>query len=151
MEVPVPTDQVTPVGILALDVGDDLGELARVRAWARAELRDLPEAVLMDTILMLDELLSNALRYGTPPRQVRLLRRRGRLRVEVDDSGTAPATPRPPSETGGRGLALIAACATAWGQEHHDDGKTVWAELDVSGSNVSGATADTAFSGRGTG
>ncbi len=127
------TDQVTSAGaeveVSALDVSGGLSELARVRAWARAELRDATEEDLMDTILVLDELTSNAVRHGNPPRQVRLLRRPGRLRIEVDDSGKTPATPRPPSETGGRGLALIDACATVWGQECREDGKTVWAEL----------------------
>ncbi|MBB5851086.1 ATP-binding protein [Amycolatopsis umgeniensis] len=127
------TDQAARTGakveILTLDIGGDLSEPARVRAWARAELRDFTEADLTDTILVLDELVSNAVRHGKPPRQVRLLRRPGRLRIEVDDSGKAPAIPRQPSETGGRGLALIDACATAWGQDHDEHGKTVWAEL----------------------
>ncbi|MEV7553155.1 ATP-binding protein [Amycolatopsis sp. NPDC089917] len=146
------TDQAAPacrkVEVLTLDVGGDLGELARVRAWARAELGDVSEAGLTDTILVLDELVSNALRHGERPRQVRLLRRPGRLRIEVDDAATAPAAPRPPSGTGGRGLALIDACTTAWGQEHRDDGKTVWAELDLAESNVSGDTADPPFPSR---
>ncbi|MFC9252185.1 ATP-binding protein [Amycolatopsis thailandensis] len=151
----MPTEQAAPAGrkveVLALDVGCDLGELARVRAWARAELDDVAEAGLTDIILVLDELVSNALRHGKRPRQVRLLRRPGRLRIEVDDAGKTPATPRPPSATGGRGLALIGACATAWGQEHRDGGKTVWAELDLAESNVSGDTTDPPFPGRRTG
>ncbi|EMD25923.1 ATP-binding protein [Amycolatopsis azurea] len=146
------TDQAAPAGrevdVLALDVGGDLGELARVRAWARAELGDVTEAGLTDVILVLDELVSNALRHGERARQVRLLRRPGRLRIEVDDAGRTPATPRPPSETGGRGLSLIDACAAAWGQDLREDGKTVWAELDLTGSNVSGDTADPPFPGR---
>ncbi|WP_181773697.1 ATP-binding protein [Amycolatopsis pittospori] len=117
------------VEVLTLDVGGDLTELARVRAWARKELGDLAEDDLMDTILVLDELVSNALRHGKPPQQVRLLRRPGRLRIEVDDSGKTPAVPRRSSVNGGRGLALIEACSVAWGQDHRDDGKTVWAEL----------------------
>ncbi len=129
------TDQASSAGAkveaLTLDVSGDLSELARVRAWARAELRDVAEEDLTDTILVLDELVSNAVRHGKPPQRVRLLRQPGRLRIEVDDSGTTPATPRPPSETGGRGLALIDACSTGWGQEHREDGKTVWAELSL--------------------
>ncbi|GAB3711568.1 ATP-binding protein [Amycolatopsis oliviviridis] len=145
----MPTHQAAPAGheaeVLALDVDGDLGELSRVRSWARAELGDVAEAGLTDTILVLDELVSNALRHGERPWQVRLLRWAGRLRIEVDDSGKTPAAPRPASETGGRGLALIDACTTAWGQEFREDGKTVWAELDLAGSNVSGDTADPSF------
>ncbi|MFC3453470.1 ATP-binding protein [Amycolatopsis speibonae] len=113
-------EEAAPAGseveVLTLDVGDDLGELARVRAWVRAELRDVAEAALADTILVLDEVVSNALRHGKPPLRVRLLRQPGSLRVEADDAG-----------------------------------KTVWAELDLGVSNVSGATADSPFSGRVTG
>ncbi|WP_414938423.1 ATP-binding protein [Amycolatopsis sp. cmx-11-51] len=129
----MPTDQASSVvaKVLSLDVVDDLTDLARVRAWARAELRDLAGEDLADTILVLDELVSNALRHGKGSRRVRLLRQPGRLRIEVDDSGRTPAVPRPPSDNGGRGLALIDACAATWGQDPRDDGKTVWAELRV--------------------
>ncbi|MFJ7217898.1 ATP-binding protein [Amycolatopsis sp. NPDC098790] len=112
-----------------LDVEDDLAELSWVRRWARSALSDLSEADLTDTIMVLDELVSNALRHGTPPRQVRLLRRTGWLRIEVDDSCRDPACPRPPSETGGRGLALVEHCTIAWGQDQRPAGKTVWAEI----------------------
>lgn len=114
---------------LTLDVGTDLTESARVRAWARAGLTDLTEEALADTILVLDELVSNALRHGKSPRRVRLTRSPGRVRIDVDDADRTPAVPRPPSEDGGRGLTLIDACSSAWGQEVRDDGKTVWAEL----------------------
>ncbi len=129
------TEQAMPTGdqvtIPTLAVGGDLAELARVRAWARAELRDLAEEDLMDVILVLDELVSNALRHGKPPQRVRLARLPGRLRIEVDDSAERPAAPRPASDNGGRGLALIEACAAAWGQDRRENGKTVWAELGV--------------------
>ncbi|KDN21840.1 ATP-binding protein [Amycolatopsis rifamycinica] len=120
---------VEQVETRVLDVEDDLAELSWVRRWARSALSDLSEADLTDTIMVLDELVSNALRHGTPPRQVRLLRRAGWLRIEVDDSCRDPACPRPPSETGGRGLALVEQCTIAWGQEQRPTGKTVWAEI----------------------
>ncbi|MDT8914491.1 ATP-binding protein [Amycolatopsis sp. PS_44_ISF1] len=118
------------VEVRMLDVADDLAELSRVRAWARAALQDVPARELADMIMVLDELVSNALRHGVPPRQVRLKRRPGWLRIEVDDACVDEACPRPPSDTGGRGLALIESCAMVWGQQQqHDTGKTVWAEL----------------------
>lgn len=117
------------VASLPLRADADLAEPARVRAWARAKLPDLAEEELADTILVLDELVSNALRHGKPPRRVRLVWLPGRLLIEVDDAARTPAVPRPPSDNGGRGLTLIEACSSAWGQEVRDDGKTVWAEL----------------------
>ncbi|MEA5365228.1 ATP-binding protein [Amycolatopsis sp., V23-08] len=117
------------VEVKILNVADDLAELSRVRAWARRALLDIPSRDVIDMIMVLDELVSNALLHGTPPRQVRLKRREGWLRIEVDDSCVDEACPRPPSETGGRGLALIESCAMVWGQLQHETGKTVWAEL----------------------
>lgn len=128
-------DQAESIGarttVLAFEIADDLGELARVRAWARRAVGDLPEAGLVDVIAVLDELTSNALRHGSPPRQVRLVRRPGRLRIEVDDTCRAAAAPRSPSADGGRGLTLVGACASTWGQEWRKTGKTVWAEFST--------------------
>jgi two-component sensor histidine kinase len=118
--------------VIALEIADDLGELATVRAWAARVLRDLPEDQRLDALLVVDELTSNALKHGEPPRQVRLLRRRGWLCVEVDDTCLDLACPRPPSASGGHGLKLVTAVTTAWGQQQRATGKTVWAELDLS-------------------
>jgi two-component sensor histidine kinase len=119
------------VRVIALEVADDLGELAAVHAWATRLLADLPEKQRQDVVMVVDELTSNALRHGEPPRQVRLLRKRGWLCVEVDDTCLDPACRRPPSATGGQGLNLVAATSVAWGQRQRATGKTVWAEIDL--------------------
>ncbi|MEA5362476.1 ATP-binding protein [Amycolatopsis sp., V23-08] len=119
------------VRVVALEVADDLDELASVRAWASGVLRDLPGDQRLDVLMVVEELTSNALRHGEPPRQIRLLRKRGWLCVEVDDTCLDPACPRPPSATGGHGLKLVTAVTTAWGQRQRTTGKTVWAEIDL--------------------
>ncbi|MEV6825254.1 ATP-binding protein [Amycolatopsis sp. NPDC051102] len=133
----MPTEQRTTrlddsLRVIALEVADDLAELARVRAWADHLLQDLPEDQRVDALMVVDELTSNALRHGSPPRQVRLLRKRDWLSVEVDDTCIDPACPRPPSPSGGHGLKLVAATSVSWGQWQRPTGKTVWAELDLS-------------------
>lgn len=132
----MPTEQQTTqlddsLRVVALEVADDLAELARVRAWADRLLQDLPEDQRVDALMVVDELTSNALRHGTPPRQVRLLRKRDWLSVEVDDTCVDPACPRPPSASGGHGLKLVAGMSVSWGQWQRPTGKTVWAELDL--------------------
>jgi anti-sigma regulatory factor (Ser/Thr protein kinase) len=117
--------------VFALEVADDLRELATVRAWATRVLRDLPADQQLDVLMVVDELTSNALRHGEPPRQIRLLRLPGRLGIEVDDTCLDPACPRPPSATGGHGLKLVTAMTTSWGQRQRATGKTVWAEIDL--------------------
>jgi anti-sigma regulatory factor (Ser/Thr protein kinase) len=109
----------------------DLRELARIRGWARAMLPDLTADLLTDVVMVLDELVSNALRHARPPVRVRLRRRPGRLRIEIDDGSAVTATRRAPASDGGRGLALVERCSAAWGQRRHDSGKTVWAELSL--------------------
>ncbi|MEU8635501.1 ATP-binding protein [Amycolatopsis sp. NPDC048633] len=107
----------------------DLTELARVRGWARALLADLTADRLTDVVMVLDELVSNALRHAAPPVRVRLRRSRRSLRIEIDDGCTKAARHRPPTSGGGRGMSLVEQGSIAWGQQQRLDGKTVWAEL----------------------
>ncbi|MDS0134566.1 MULTISPECIES: ATP-binding protein [unclassified Amycolatopsis] len=128
----MPTEQLDDsLRVIALEVADDLAELARVRAWADRLLQDLPEDQRVDALMVVDELASNALRHGSPPRQVRLLRRPNWLSVEVDDTCIDPACPQPPSAEGGHGLKLVAGMSVSWGQSQRPTGKTVWAEIDL--------------------
>ncbi len=56
------------------------------------------------------------------------------MRVEIDDpSPQVPVVRHPDAvDEHGRGVLLVDQLANAWGVEPHDDGKTVWFELDVS-------------------
>jgi anti-sigma regulatory factor (Ser/Thr protein kinase) len=121
---------VRTIGIRELGTSED--QLADVRAWAQGQMKGLDADSRADAVLVLDELVSNALRHGVAPGRVRLTRDDGHLRVEVTDASDVPARPRAPDRTGGRGLVLVAACSRRWGQWWHEDGKTVWAEVPVS-------------------
>ncbi|EME58797.1 ATP-binding protein [Amycolatopsis decaplanina] len=113
-------------------MADDVHGLAEVRAWTRATLSGLPEEMITDVVMVVDELSSNALRHARAPYLVRLRHVGGRLRVEVEDGAPgSPARPGPPTGTGGHGLTLVALSTTAWGQTARPEGKTVWAELDI--------------------
>ncbi|GAB3711542.1 ATP-binding protein [Amycolatopsis oliviviridis] len=113
-------------------MAEDLHGLAEVRAWTRTALSGLPADTIVDVVMVVDELSSNALRHAQAPFLVRLRRSGDRLRVEVEDgaSGT-PARPGPPTGTGGHGLTLVALSTAAWGQAARPDGKTVWAEFEI--------------------
>ncbi|MET9427656.1 ATP-binding protein [Streptomyces sp. NPDC003036] len=98
-----------------------------------------------DALLIATELLSNAVRHGTPPLSVRMWlvtgeRGRRRLRLEVEDAGPGidmervRAHWRHPSFTflaGGRGLFIVDTLACRWGDTPSRLGHTVWAELDA--------------------
>lgn len=105
-----------------------------LRTWVRRELSDVAADRVDDAVMVLDELATNAHRHGGGMRALRLRRlARGRcLRVEVDDHTRArPVITRSPGGTGGYGLHLVDAVATAWGARLHPWGKTVWAEMSL--------------------
>lgn len=111
-----------------------------IRRLLRGMLTGHGGLVADDAVLVADELVSNALQHGGPPRVCRLILVGDgeRLRIEVDD--TSPQAPqiRTPDHTGGRGLILVDRLATRWGFTRHDSHKTVWAELTLNTPGSSG-------------
>ncbi|MFE7355087.1 SpoIIE family protein phosphatase [Streptomyces sp. NPDC057543] len=84
------------------------------------------------TELILSELVTNAVRYGTGPIEVRLLYDRNLICEVSDTSNTSPhlryaAT----TDEGGRGLFLVAQFAERWGTRYTETGKVIWSEQTV--------------------
>ncbi|MER5685476.1 SpoIIE family protein phosphatase [Streptomyces sp. NPDC002205] len=79
--------------------------------------------------LIVSELVTNAIRYGAPPLQLRLIRDRT-LTCEVhDDSAVSPHLRHARTvDEGGRGLFIVAQLAQRWGTRYTTEGKTVWSE-----------------------
>jgi len=84
--------------------------------------------------LGVSELVTNALLHADAPYDVRVRGTREHPRVEVRDGSQEPPV-LPGSNlhgeddlllTSGRGLGIVARCATAWGADIEDDGKAVW-------------------------
>ncbi len=103
------------------------------RSWAEGWLAgsDVPPDQKDVVLLVVSELVTNAVSQGDGPIRVSLEAEDGALRVEVFDSGH-----RMPSlsdtaldDTGGRGLHLVDAVCDAWGVLEELHGKTVWARL----------------------
>jgi PAS domain S-box-containing protein len=94
----------------------------QLAAWGLAELE-------FPTELIVSELVTNAIRYGNAPIELRLIRG-DVLSCEVSDgSSTAPHLRRARVfDEGGRGLLLVAQIADRWGSRHTAAGKTIWAE-----------------------
>ncbi|MFJ9098629.1 SpoIIE family protein phosphatase [Streptomyces sp. NPDC102405] len=95
------------------------------------------EEMAFTTELMVSELVTNAIRYGKSPVQLRMILQ-STLTCEVSDaSSTAPHLRRAQVfDEGGRGLLLVAALAHHWGTRHNREGKVIWAEqlLPVGGN-----------------
>ncbi|MER7180782.1 SpoIIE family protein phosphatase [Streptomyces hyaluromycini] len=104
---------------------------ARARVLARLDAWHLPDAAFTAE-LVVSELVTNAIRYGQPPVQLRLIRGTTLLCEVSDASGTAPHLRRARTyDEGGRGLLLIAQLAHRWGTRHQPTGKTIWAEIEL--------------------
>ncbi|TQF03815.1 ATP-binding protein [Kitasatospora acidiphila] len=121
-----------------LAVAADPAEVGRARRWVRGRLLDLgadPTAGYAETlVLLVSELVTNAVVHAGSPAVLRLVwpRGEGPVRVEVADaSGTAPR-PRHacPGATSGRGLELVDLLAARWGWCPQGGGKLVWCEVE---------------------
>ncbi len=94
------------------------------RWWVDADTTD-------SVVLLMSELVTNALVHGRSPLSVRLRRTGSRVIVEVSDCD--PRLPRRRhadfDDEGGRGLELVSLIASRWGTRSVGDGKVVWAEI----------------------
>ncbi|MET3982919.1 anti-sigma regulatory factor (Ser/Thr protein kinase) [Streptomyces sp. PvR034] len=110
--------------------------IGQVRRIVSAQLRHWQLDPLIDrAALGVTELLSNVHRHAQPDKacRVEIELRLGRLTVSVHDSDPRLPVARDadPLETGGRGLALIAAVSESWGSRPQPEsrGKVVWFTL----------------------
>ncbi|MFI6079605.1 ATP-binding protein [Streptomyces sp. NPDC051217] len=117
----------------------DLTHAADARRRAAGVLRRwrLPRATVDDAVLVVCELVTNALRHGRSPVHVALHRGlhlgRGALTISVSDHGHIPYPTGPEQDLGhagesGRGLSIVAALAQAHGYEGGNS-TTFWARL----------------------
>ncbi|MFD9306285.1 SpoIIE family protein phosphatase [Streptomyces sp. NPDC060048] len=122
--------------VVVWEVPSDASVVAQARRDATEQLSawGLDDAAFV-TELVVSELVTNAIRYGEPPIQLRLIHENNTLICEVSDSSnTAPHMRRARIfDEGGRGLLLVAQLAQRWGTRHSSTGKTIWAEQSLIG------------------
>ncbi|MER5386398.1 SpoIIE family protein phosphatase [Streptomyces sp. NPDC002688] len=89
------------------------------------------------TTLVVSELVTNAVRYSDGPIEVRLILEDTAIVCEVtDDSSTAPHLRHAEEvDEGGRGLYLTWQVSRRWGTRPEARGKTIWAEISLSGED----------------
>jgi serine phosphatase RsbU (regulator of sigma subunit)/anti-sigma regulatory factor (Ser/Thr protein kinase) len=82
-------------------------------------------------LLLVSELVTNAVRFAEGPITVRLIRAGHGLLCEVGDSGNGRPRLRRGDllDNGGRGLSIVHRLSTRWGVRWTDTGKVVWAEI----------------------
>jgi anti-sigma regulatory factor (Ser/Thr protein kinase) len=96
-----------------------------------------------DAVLVVSEMVTNAIRHGGGQVRLRLCWSAGYLRVEVRDA--SPLLPRllptNPAADRGRGLRIVARLASRWGSTRVRDGKIVWVDLSCQHARAHQAAA----------
>jgi anti-sigma regulatory factor (Ser/Thr protein kinase) len=82
-------------------------------------------------LLVVTELVTNAVEHARSPRSLSLELANGSVRVEVrDDAAVPPQLGQPdPLQVRGRGLHLVEALSSRWGWAQDPPGKVIWAEV----------------------
>ncbi|MFD7406480.1 SpoIIE family protein phosphatase [Streptomyces sp. NPDC059866] len=110
---------------------------AAARTFTTDQLADwnVGDEIAFNTELIVSELVTNAVRHGSPPLELRLILDHA-LTCEVSDSSaTAPHLRHArTTDEGGRGLFIVAQLAQTWGARYSADGKTIWTEQTLQGA-----------------
>jgi len=107
--------------------------LARQLVRRALEHWSVPDDAIADALLVVSELVTNAMLHGDSDVAVGLRRGPDRVRVVVSDgSARTPAERALESDSlSGRGLAMVRSIASDWGHDTVDGGKLVWADVRV--------------------
>ena len=122
-------------GTLVVELSPHATAARTARDAVREALRSWGLAVLVDdAVLLTSELVTNAvLHAGSAPVLTLDLVAPDAVRLQVCDD--SPALPRThhyaATSTTGRGMRLLESLSREWGIQRTDDGKRVWAVLDV--------------------
>lgn len=127
----VRTHSLDPGLVVTWDLPKDPAAVATTRARTRRQLAAWSlDELAFTTELIVSELATNAVRYGTPPITLRLVKGGRTLTFEVSDSN--PVSPHlrhaQTSDEGGRGLFICAELSQNWGVRFSDNSKTIWTE-----------------------
>ncbi|WP_327425961.1 ATP-binding SpoIIE family protein phosphatase [Streptomyces sp. NBC_01236] len=115
------------------EIPADPAAVSKAREWATRQLTMWGlDDLLFATELIVSELVTNAIRYGRPPMDLRLIRHNVLVCEVTDSSSTQPRLRRArTTDEGGRGLFLVSQLGGRWGCRHGQNGKTIWSEQAI--------------------
>ena len=128
-----------PGQVATWQLARDPSDVRRARALATRQLHHWGlEQLHEQTELIISELITNALRHGKGPIQLRLIRHQV-LTCEVHDTICSYSQVRHPRSTDpdGRGLLLIDELSRRWGTRRTPAGKIIWAEQQLPPGSMS--------------
>lgn len=125
------TRTLGPDKVASWDIPTDPAAVGKIRTMAARQLSEWGlEELNFTNELVVSELVTNAIRYGTAPARLRMIRDRSLITEVSDSSNTSPHLRRARmTDEGGRGLYLVSQLARRWGIRYtRNAGKTVWTE-----------------------
>jgi PAS domain S-box-containing protein len=122
--------------VVRMALTSDLSDIRAARHLTDRQLREwqVPDQPRTELVLMVSELVTNALTYASPPIELRVRRSDREAVLEVSDSSTQrPRRRRATSEDEhGRGLEIVEMLSDRWGSRTLSHGKVVWAARRIS-------------------
>jgi len=123
--------------MLNLVLTEEVGAAAAAREALREQNGSLPEPIRDDVLLLVSEIVTNAVRHAGAgpehPLHLQLLRGPRWVVVAVADQGPGftwhPTSPSGENESGGWGLFIVDQIADRWGVECTRSGSCVWFEI----------------------
>lgn len=123
-------------GHVAHEFAGDVQSPAAARGFAKSALSELlpvpvPPELCDDVELVVSELVTNAVRAGSPTITVQVSLESAAVFVRVSDEAVGWPEERQAGvhDTSGRGLPLVSALSKSWGVRIVEHGKVVWAAL----------------------
>jgi CheY-like chemotaxis protein/anti-sigma regulatory factor (Ser/Thr protein kinase) len=124
-------------GEMTLELPRDLASVGRAREFVAGAFENWGVAGLTDdALIVVSELVTNAVTHARSGCEVRLAVDDTAVRIAVADRGAGTPDPKPfsASQPHGRGLHIVGALSSAWGVDDLPDGKVVWAEMSRTAS-----------------
>jgi anti-sigma regulatory factor (Ser/Thr protein kinase) len=112
----------------------------KARRFTEGLLESWPEPTRNVVVLLVSELATNAVLHARTPFGLTISTAGRNVRVAVaDGSHSAPVLKDfGPEAVTGRGMRLVDTLSQRWGTEPHEDGKTVWFELEAEAAESGG-------------
>ncbi|WP_030983285.1 SpoIIE family protein phosphatase [Streptomyces sp. NRRL S-1813] len=130
--------------VASWDLSTDPAVVGSARALAGQQLSEWGlDELLFTTELIVSELVTNAIRHGTGPITLRLIRQDALICEVSDASSTSPRLRHArTTDEGGRGLFIVAQLTRRWGTRYTPVGKIIWTEQSMPSDTGPSGEAD---------